>query len=383
MQKEYLAHLLELYHKGELSEQQSVELDHWFRSLSGGSKLDDWLTEAGGQEQLKAQLYKSFKTNYISKKKNQKIFTVRNLSVAATIAMVFSISFYFIGKQKKTESAGFTVIKNTPQPITPGKNNAILTLSNGAQIDLNDAKTGDLISESDLKVRKTKHGALIYNAVSNSTAKISFNTISTPRGGQYQVILSDGTHVWLNAASSLKYPTQFTGDNREVELSGEAYFEVAHNAKQPFQVISKKQKITVLGTHFNINTYDDEPVVKTTLLEGSVRIEGKNINQTRILKPGQQAILDNFDFNVQAADLKSTVAWKNGFFRFQDEEIKVIMNQIARWYDVDIIYAGNFDGMHFSVYISRDKSVEQILTLLRLTKSIKFKMEGRKIIVMK
>ncbi|ETZ19214.1 FecR family protein [Pedobacter sp. V48] len=382
MNKEYLARLLELHQRNELSEKQSEELDKWFQSLDNGKNLDSWISEAGGKEELSAELYRDFSANYNEARPTRRTLVLRYISIAATIIMVFSVSLYFIGKQQP-EATILSKSRTSVLPIMPGKNQAILTLANGTQINLNDHKTGALISGEDLAITKTSDGELVYKAGSLEAEKAEFNTISTPQGGQYQVALSDGTHVWLNAASTLKYPTRFSGGKREVELSGEGYFEVAHNPEKPFRVISKKQTITVLGTHFNINSYNDEPFAKTTLLEGSVMVADKSSERTSLLKPGQQAILDEFDLKVKSVDIRAAVAWKNGFFRFQNEELKVIMNQIARWYNVEISYKDNFDAMRFSGYISRDKSIHQILELLGLTKSVKFKIEGRKIIVMK
>lgn len=383
MQKAYLSYLLELYEKNGLSEKQLEELDNWFQSLSSGQDLDSWIEEAGGKDELIAKFYKNFETNYISINRKPNIFSLKNLSIAATIIIVSSVGLFFAIKPKKKETARIAVVEKTITPIIPGGNKAILTLSNGRQINLNDHKTGDLVSQASLRIRKTKDGQLVYETVDKGAANIGFNTVSTPNGGQYQVILADGTHVWLNAASSLRYPNKFVGDKREVELTGEAYFEVAHNPKKPFLVTSRKQTITVLGTHFNINTYNDEPFVKTTLLQGSVRINEIGSDKTRVLKPGQQAVLTNNSLSVNAVDTRTAVAWKNGFFRFQDEDIRVIMNQISRWYNVDVNYQGDFDNMRFGGYVSRDKSIEQILNLMEVTKTVHFKIEGRRIIVMK
>ncbi|MBK0382093.1 FecR family protein [Pedobacter sp. SD-b] len=383
MQKEYLSHLLDLYSKGELSKEQAEDLDNWFHSLDyAHTNIDAIIKEAGSKSNLINQLYQDFENYHHQKRAN--VFSLRNISIAASVLIAISFGIYFYAINKTPIIAKKELAKIQPQIIKPGGNKAILTLSNGKQIDLDDQVKGELIQQKGIKITKTKDGQLLYQTVaSNSAEDIGTNTIYTPRGGQYQVILEDGTHVWLNAASTLKYPTKFTGNKREVELSGEAYFEVAHNANAPFRVKTKDQTLTVLGTHFNVNSYDDEDFVKTTLLQGSVKVVSVKNNQSKMLTPGQQSVLENNQLNVKLADVKNVIAWKNGYFRFNDEDIHVIMNQIARWYDVDIAYNGNFNDMRFGGYISRDKSINEILNLMQVTKSIRFNIEGRKVIVMK
>jgi len=213
----------------------------------------------------------------------------------------------------------------------------------------------------------------------SSANSLVYNTATTPRGGQYQFILSDGTKVWLNSASSIKYPVQFIGNERKVELTGEAYFEVVHNAKMPFRVVSNGQTVEDLGTHFNINAYNDENVIKTTLLEGSVKVSSAAGNNT--IKPGQQAVLNNGNISViNDADLDAAVAWKNGFFYFDDNNIQEVMRQLARWYDVDIKCEGELPSRQFSGEISRNVKASQILDILSF-KKIHYKIDGKSIVI--
>jgi ferric-dicitrate binding protein FerR (iron transport regulator) len=212
-----------------------------------------------------------------------------------------------------------------------------------------------------------------------------YNTITTPRGGQYQVTLSDGTKVWLNAASSIRFPVLFTGNERKVEITGEAYFEVAKNVSKPFKVKTISSEVEVLGTHFNVNAYDDEAVAKTTLLEGLVKV---SVPQTggklaaRFLQPGQQSGItkDGRISVLNNADTEEAVAWKNGRFQFRSADLKSILRQISRWYDVDVVYKGNVD-LHFTGQLTRDDYVSKVFDKLALTGEVHFKIEGKKIIV--
>jgi ferric-dicitrate binding protein FerR (iron transport regulator) len=264
--------------------------------------------------------------------------------------------------------------------IAPGGNKAILTLADGSMIDLRAAKNGKLAKQGDMVINKNADGQIVYaNSENNASSQnTGFNIATTPRGGQFQLVLADGTKVWLNAASSIKYPVVFNGNERKVELTGEAYFEVAHDKEKPFRVISNGQEVEVLGTHFNINAYHDEKSAKTTLLEGSVRIssEGKN----KMLKPGEQAHFENGDILIADVDVNEVVAWKNGFFQFKDDNIRDIMRQLGRWYDVDIKYEGNLPDREFSGTLSRNANLSQMLDILSF-KKIHFRIEGKTIIV--
>nr|WP_305121106.1 FecR domain-containing protein [Pedobacter xinjiangensis] len=206
------------------------------------------------------------------------------------------------------------------------------------------------------------------------------NTIETPKGGEYQVILPDGTKVWLNSASVLTFPARFTLKNRSVKLIGEAYFEVAKDKQRPFQVNLGRTTVEVLGTHFNIAAYHDDPEIKTTLLEGSVKISG--FSKKVVLQPGEQASVANDDISVSHPKLTEVMAWKNGYFSFNNEDIKSIMKKVSRWYDVDVEFVGNISSQQFGGTFNRSKTVEELLAHLEVLGTIKFKMKGRRIIVM-
>lgn len=286
-------------------------------------------------------------------------------------------------------SAGLLFFNNyTPKPqtqrdnlvqnnIAPGSNKATLTLEDGRKIILTDAINGRLANQAGVNISKTADGQLVYKISDQENKKLSYNSIETPRGGQYQVNLPDGTRIWMNSASVLKFPTSFAAQaSRRVELSGEAYFEVAHDPKHPFRVKTAHQEVEVLGTHFNINSYTDEASTRTTLLQGRVKV-----NST-LLKPGQESVLTPNSILVKPADIETTMAWKNGYFLFKNEDLPGIMRKISRWYDVEIVYPESLADKHFEGSISRFKNVAEVLRKFELTGNIHFKIEGRRITAM-
>jgi ferric-dicitrate binding protein FerR (iron transport regulator) len=268
------------------------------------------------------------------------------------------------------------------QPIRPLGNRATLTLGNGSVVDLNAVKEDPAIGDGKLKIDKQK-ARLVYESpgeVKDKTAEMEYNILSTPRGGMYSVVLSDGTRVWLNASSSLRYPTTFTGRTRGVTLKGEAYFEVARDRSRPFTVVVNGMEVNVLGTHFNIMDYDDESAIATTLLEGAVKVNCGS--DSIVLVPGQQSLLvrGGKDMRVRNVDVEEAVAWKNGIFQFRSEDIKSVMRKVARWYDVDVRYEGEI-GDHFSGAVYRDADVSSLLRNMELTHRVHFRIEGRTITV--
>ncbi len=305
-----------------------------------------------------------------------------NLSVAAAVLIIIislGIKFY---RDKNSQKEVLLTNEKPIQDVAPGGNKAFLTLANGTKLSLTDATDGELARQSGISIVKTEDGQLVYN-VSNTgregnTAPL-FNTIETPRGGQYQINLPDGSRIWLNAASSLRYPVVFSGSERKVELEGEAYFEIAENKASPFRVVSNNQIVEVLGTHFNINSYPEEGTVRTTLLEGSVKV--RSGNNSAMLKPGQQSQVGN-SIHVTQADTYETIAWKNGKTQFSNADIKIIMRMLSRWYDVEVEYQGEMIGTGFGGSVSRSKNISEILKLLELTGDVHFKIEGRRVIVM-
>lgn len=272
--------------------------------------------------------------------------------------------------------------------ILPGGNKAVLTLADGSQIVLDDVNAGFLASEGNTRISKTKDGQLVYHADAGNPAKeTQINTISTPRGGQYEVILPDGTKVWLNASSSISFPAVFAAKERKVVLKGEAYFEAAKAVSDdgkriPFKVVVNDMEVEVLGTHFNIMAYSDEEAVKTTLLEGAVRLT-RNTSQV-LLKPGRQAVVyaGSDNIKVQNVDVEEAVAWKNGYFTFNNENIHSVMRKIARWYDVEVEYQGNMAEKDFGGSVSKFENISEVLKMLELTGTVHFNIKERRVLVM-
>ena len=273
--------------------------------------------------------------------------------------------------------------------IQPGGNKAVLTLADGSTIVLDSAANGLLVQQGSVQVMKSKEGELKYQsgAGSREPEAVAYNTLATPRGGRYMLTLPDGSKVWLNAASSIRYPTTFTGKERKVEITGEAYFEVEKNAAMPFLVMVSGMQIEVLGTHFNIHAYGEEPVMKTTLLEGSVKVGsresiGNSSLQPVVLKPGQQAqIINNQLSIINDVDVEAAIAWKNGLIQFGGEDIRAAMRMIARWYDVKVEYRGNLPSAHFRGTIPSNVPVSEVLDRMGKTGEVHFEISGRKIIV--
>jgi transmembrane sensor len=270
--------------------------------------------------------------------------------------------------------------------IAPGGDKAVLTLADGRKITLDSAQNGALARQGSVRILKLQGGRLAYNDQGNAAGRpsgpILYNTITTPRGGQYAVVLPDGSKVWLNAASSLRFPASFDGQEREVGLTGEGYFEIAQNSRQPFVVRTRGEEIHVLGTRFNIMAYDDEDAVRTTLVTGTVKVvSGVN---SQVVKPGEQVSVGNGNkaLITSIPDMKSVLAWQQGHFRFDGFRITAIMRQIQRWYDVEVEYRGPIPTDEFNGDLSRDEYASQILKALERTGNVHFDIEGNKIIVM-
>ncbi|MNY00962.1 fec operon regulator FecR [compost metagenome] len=256
-----------------------------------------------------------------------------------------------------------------------------MTLSDGKTINLEDAVTGEIRTEGGSMISKTAEGQAVYKSDVNAQRTVNplMNTMTTPPGGTFHLVLSDGTGVWLNAGSSITFPVTFSGRTREVKIQGELYFEVAHNAAKPFRVLSKGQSVQVLGTHFNVKAYDNEPGLKTTLLEGAVKIVAGT--QQSILKPGQQSALNAGKLEVTNVDVNETIAWKDGYFDFTDADIHTVMREFSRWYNVDIAFAGPVTKDTFTGRLPRSWSLAKVMKMMRSSGSIQLTVEGRRVMV--
>jgi len=266
--------------------------------------------------------------------------------------------------------------------VAPGGNRAILTLADGRMIDLTDSKTGELATANGLSIEKAANGLLVFSVMDNGEAKEEGrnNTITTPSGGQYQVNLPDGTQVWLNAETKFSFPSHFIGKNRWVTLDGEAYFEVSKDKKHPFIVKSKKQEVEVLGTHFNIESYDVSLGTKTTLLEGSVKVKGAS--GEKVIAPGEQSVLYSNSIEVNAVDPALAIDWKNGEFRFKNEPLPSIIQKLSRWYGVQFVMNIRYEQMpSFTGSVSRFDHISEVLKMLEETGNIKFYINGKVVTV--
>ena len=316
------------------------------------------------------------------KPERRRVISFRRIAVAASILGILVLSGFLLFNRSGETSfvKGKVNNKRFKNDVSPGGNKAILTLADGSTIVLDEAQNGELAQQGNSKIIKLD-GKLSYDPVNKNPKEVVYNTISTPNGGQYQLELADGSLVWLNATSSIRFPTTFIGKERRIEITGEAYFEIAKNREMPFIVAVNGAEVQVLGTHFNINAYNDEDNVRTTLLEGSVKfVSGDNSN---ILKPGQQfQLAKNGAFNVaNDVNVDEVVAWKNGLFAFENATIEKVMRQFSRWYDVEIEYRGKTDDL-FIAEMRRNIKLSDALKALELTGKVKFDIEGKKIIVM-
>ncbi len=378
---QYINQLLAKFEKGTASQEEMQVLENWFNSFSDKPNILNELDEKE-KEQRKQESHKRITILIEEHEHPMEAKTFRMggfkqwLLVAATLIFIFSAGYLFLfSNQNKSE-----VLQQQANLIQPGSQKATLTLSDGEQILLDDAKDGELSKEGNTSILKIKSGDLVYKANHNNQ-KVHINTLSTPRGGKYHITLADGTHVWLNAESSIEFPTDFPGNSREVSIQGEAYFEVAKNASKPFLVHTSNQVVEVLGTHFNVNAYENNSAIKTTLLEGSIALQSHQ--KRMLLIPGQQAINQDETLTKMNVDPSEVIAWKEGFFDFTDANIKAVIEEFARWYAIDIEYKGNKINETFTGRIPRDWPFEKVWKIMQSFKSIQVEMQGRRIIIEK
>lgn len=388
MQKKDAKELLKKYKAGNCTEEEKSLLESWYLRMQTGDQPDLSGTE------LESDLRDIWMALPVHEQKSRRIFAWPRVAAAAAILVFLSLGAYFLIQTNRQPAEKLITGGPYQSDIPPGSNKAVLTLADGTQVMLDEAAIGELVNQDNIHISKTEDGLIVYDAsAAVGPSRVSYNTVSTPNGGQYKIILPDGTKVWLNAASTLRYPIAFTGRERRVELNGEGYFEVARDEARPFMVRAGNQEIQVLGTHFNVMAYRDEPAILTTLLEGSVTISvedgtgqetGKRGRGNRkLLKPGQQAAVRDNSITVSSdIDLKAAVAWKNGKFIFANEPIESIMRKVSRWYNVEIVYRGNMEGKDFIGTVSRYDNVSKVLKMLELTRTVHFKIEGRRITVM-
>lgn len=377
--------LLEKYNSGTISEDELAILESWYNQQAKGM-AEFRITNEDFAEDL-AKVATRLRT--LPEKKSTSIFRVRKTwYIAASILFIATLTISYLYNTKEPIHAEAILTNNIEQPknkeeISPGESRALLILEDDTQIALDEIESGNIKSAKGITISKSADGKLVYDLTNTTENKNSgYNTIITPAGGEYQVILSDGTSVWLNAKSSIKFPTTFGTKERFVETTGEVYFDVSHDPHKPFIVQTKNQQVKVLGTQFNINSYSDKIGVKTTLIEGSVLVKSNNSNASKFIKPGEESVFNQNNISISKVDLESAVAWKNGYFIFQDAELEDIMQQISRWYDADVEYATSNKNIQFGGAISKYRELPELLKLLEMTEKVKFKIQGRRIIVM-
>ena len=397
-----IASLIIKQHRGELTVAESIELEQWANENVANRELLQQLTNDETLRQELIAFYEAEESKEIIWKKidaattettqvvpvyTPRHYKYRYLAAAVAVGAVLTTIAYFLSQNKIAPTNNTPVAKAAVSDVMPGGNKATLKLSDGKTIVLDNAQNGLLTQQGAVQIEK-QDGALLYGQASVKEAS-ALNTLATPAGGQFQLKLPDGTRVWLNASSSITYPTAFTGNERRVMISGEGYFEVAKDASKPFKVSIQKgnkqpTEVEVLGTHFNINAYDDEALVKTSLLEGKVKIVSDYYNgkQSAILKPGQQAQVEvEGKLKVKEnASMEEVVAWKNGEFLFQSADIGTLMRQVARWYDIEVRYPNGMPKDKFSGKIGRNVNLSQLLEILKYSE-VKFELKERTLIV--
>jgi len=379
--KQHILQIIEHLQSGDATTAEIREIDEWYEHSATDARYAEGMSSSEklqAKDKMLSAINDKISSLESPAKKISLYSTIGKFSIAAAVFIIAFAGFYFYQLQRRER-----IVQIAHTKITPGKNKAVLTLGNGEKISLTDASNGQIATQSGIKIVKTKSGQLIYEisgAADNKT--VEYNSIEAPVGGQWQVILPDQSRVWLNALSSITYPTRFTNGERRVKITGEAYFEIAHRKKMPFRVQSKGQTVEVLGTHFNIAAYSDEKLMKTTLLEGSVKIS--NQGRTALLIPGQQAQVDDQSLKVtNHIDLDDVIAWKNGYFKF-NENVESIMNKIARWYNVEVVYEYKPDTkIGFGGEISRNRDLKEVLETIEYSGKVHFRTEGRRIIVIK
>lgn len=371
--------------KGTITEEEKQSFEDWYNREA--EQHPEWTRDLDEQT-LKNRLFGGIVEKIEMKEQDTKKIVSRThrqrqlykwFSAAAAAVVIFTIGTWLF-QYHDPSSQVKNKASNTLIDLPPGHQAATLTLADGSVIDLDAAQNGEVTIQGKTIVSKQGGQVAYIPPVEKEKLPVLYNTINTARGNQYHLVLSDSTRVWLNSASSLYFPAVFSGNERLVELTGEAYFEVAKNATMPFRVKVNGIEVEVLGTHFNMNAYADEGAIETTLLEGSVNV--KNDKTSVLIKPGERAVIRNneSEISISEADIDKVMAWKKGFFEFDNTELPAIMRQISRWYNVDIRYEGQPGDKKFGGRISKNLNLGNILTLLEAN-GVQFTLEGETLVV--
>ena len=353
-----------------LSEEESAFFDKWYQNSSNREYYNDLLKIRSGiiASQVKERIDKRKAWNQV--RPARKISLIRTLlKFAAIMILPLSLGVFLLIRENKQEKVVYAEV-----PVQPGKKQAVLTLSSGQQVML--ADTIVHVNEKGMVISNFPDKELVYK-IMNDTMKTEtiYNTVTVPRGGEYKLVLADGTIVWLNSDSHIRYPVTFSGNTRQVELEGEAYFEVAKDVEKPFIVRMNEYNVRVTGTQFNVRNYSNESLA-TTLVEGGVQIERKG--KVDRLRPGQQAVLENNEIRIRVVNVEEQVAWRHGAFGFTQCRLENIMEELARWYDVDVFYMNQqVKDYHFSAWFKRSSSINEVINILEKTKKISLDIKGR------
>jgi len=381
-----LASLAERFLAGKTTQAEEEQLHHLYDSWDDDE--EEVVTDTEHAEVLRAEIFQALKERIDAERARGvpsghsiKRMIWRGVAAAGIIGLALLI-YHQTTVKKGAAGSEQKVLATNHLPVAPGKDKATLTLADGTVVELDSSGVALMSQQGNTRIR-IKDGKIIYDPNKADGAAIAYNTITTPRGGQYQVVLPDGTKVWLNATSFIKFPVAFSGDRRVVEVSGEAYFEVAKDPSMPFIAKVKDVEVEVLGTHFDVMAYGEEGKISTTLLEGSVRVSRGR--EKYAIAPGQQVVWkEDGEFNLNTdVDLEEVVAWKNGKFHFNNADIKTIMRQIARWYDVDVEYEDIAADTRLGGVVSRKEDIRQLLDYFEIAGKVRFKVGGRKVVVSK
>ncbi|HEX8023747.1 FecR family protein [Mucilaginibacter sp.] len=379
---QYLS-LCEKYLRGEHTPEEEILIKKY--QFDNGL-LDEHLAniDIADQERLRALLHHKLQASLNIRETPVVRMRRWPYAAAAAVLLFATAGIYIIKSNKKGQGNQVAITSNIAKnEIRPGSDKAVLTLANGNTITLGDAQNGVLSKQGNAAISKSGNGIVISKSNGNKKpeADNAMNTIAIPRGGKYNITLADGTKVWLNSASALSFPAAFTGTERKVTLTGEAYFEVAKNKAMPFKIdVNGKEVVEVLGTHFNISAYTDEQSISTTLLEGSVKINYRN--RSTLIKPGQMAVNDSGEgVTVKQANIEEVMAWKNDSFIFNNDNIIAIMKKISRWYDVDVVFKGDMTNINLYGNFSRSKGLASLLKNIELVNKVRFVTEERRVTV--
>lgn len=381
MSKNDIINLIKKILSGTATTEDRSRVDEHFRESFYSEEWDGG--KMGNRDEVENRIVSGVRKHFRGQERKKIILIKQYMPYAAALALLIGVGIYLNTASDKSNKTSAVIHNKTL--LDPGSNIASLELGNGKILDLSAIGTGEQINDAGISIRKTGDGNIEYVYTGDTQSQNDtneYNTLETPVGGTFQIALEDGTKVWLNAGSTLTFPKKFSSNQRLVKAAGEVYFEVSHDASRPFVVSSRGLEVRVLGTKFNLSAYDNNPSVSVALVEGSVEMKAE-IGKPAVLAPGKKGTFENGEIGISNFDIESEIAWKNNYFIFKDQNIKDIMNSLARWYNADISYQGTegWNDKNFTLRMSRRENIKEILSLIELTRSVRFSIDGRKIMV--